>query len=234
MTERMPALFIGHGSPMNALPDSPYAAEWRAIGERLPRPKAVLCISAHWETQGIAATADAQPRTIHDFRGFPPPLYQIQYPAPGDPDLVKRVQALLAPDTVTPSHDWGFDHGSWSVLVHLLPQADVPVVQLSLDMSRPPQGHYALAKRLAPLRDEGVLILATGDFVHNLRAAKWRGDGEPYDWAMRFNDTIKAALASRDLATVIDYQRLPDAALAAPDPEHFYPLLYVAAVQGEN
>jgi 4,5-DOPA dioxygenase extradiol len=227
----MPALFVGHGSPMNALPDSPYAAEWREIGQRLPRPASILAISAHWETQGVAATADAHPRTIHDFRGFPQDLYGVQYPAPGAPELVERLQALLAPTAVKPDLSWGLDHGSWSVLTHLFPDADIPVVQLSLDMTRPPRGHYELARRLAPLRDDGVLILATGDIVHNLRTAKWRGDGAPYDWAVRFNERIKAALEARDHDAVVAYADDPDAALAAPDAEHFYPLLYVAAVQ---
>ncbi len=226
MTSLMPAVFVGHGSPMNALPGSPYAAGWRALGESLPRPRAILAVSAHWETDGVAVTAQAHPPTIHDFRGFPQALFDMRYPAPGAPDLVARIGALLAPTPVAGSDGWGFDHGAWSVLAHLFPDADVPVVQLGLDRALDARGHYELALKLRPLRDEGVLILGSGDIVHNLRAMR---QGPAHDWAARFDARIQTALAAGDIDTVTAIDADEDARLSVPDREHYWPILYAAA-----
>ncbi|MDP3174328.1 MAG: 4,5-DOPA dioxygenase extradiol [Phenylobacterium sp.] len=230
LVPHMPAIFAGHGSPMNALGGA-YAAVWRALGARLPRPKAVLCISAHWFVDETAVTAMEHPRTIHDFYGFPKPLYDMRYPAPGDAWLAERVADILDPVPVRHDHDWGLDHGAWSVLAHLFPAADVPVVQLSIDRRRPGSFHYELGRRLAPLREEGVLIFGSGDVVHNLSAA---GQGIPdYDWAVRFNTLVKDAALAFDHAPLIEPAG-PDADLAIPTPEHYLPLLYVLGAQGED
>ena len=222
---RQPALFFGHGSPMNAL-GGPYAEAWRAIGQEIGKPKGVVMVSAHWETRGAAVTAQSVPETIHDFGGFPAELYAMQYPAPGSPDLAARVADLTG---AARTADWGLDHGTWSVLAHVWPEADVPVVQLSLDTGLDPRGHFDLGRRLAPLRDEGVMIAGSGDFVHNLRTWK-RAGGEPYDWATRFNEAVKAALVGGDHDALIDWVGLAgDAQMSVPTDEHFLPLLYVAA-----
>ena len=222
---RQPALFFGHGSPMNAL-GGPYADAWRDIGRAVGKPKGVVMVSAHWETQGVGVTAQATPETIHDFGGFPAELHAMQYPAPGSPELAARV-AELTGAARTP--DWGLDHGTWSVLAHVWPDADVPIVQLSLDRSLDAQGHFELARRLAPLRDEGVIVAGSGDFVHNLRTWK-RAGGEPYAWATQFNEAVKAALVRGDDDALIDWVGLAeDAQLSVPTDEHFLPLLYVAA-----
>jgi 4,5-DOPA dioxygenase extradiol len=228
---RMPAVFYGHGSPMNAL-GGPYVPAWRALGAEIPRPRAILMVSAHWYIDGVAVTAEARPDTIHDFYGFPPALFEMSYPAPGDPWLAGRVTELLSSEPVRQATDWGLDHGTWSVLVHSYPEADVPVVQLSLDRRRDGAFHYDLAKRLKPLRDEGVLIAGSGDVVHNLRLMHRDGDATPYAWAERFNTRVKAALETHDHAPLIDYLALgEDARLSAPTPEHYLPLLYVLAQQ---
>jgi 4,5-DOPA dioxygenase extradiol len=227
----MPAVFAGHGSPMNAIEDSPARREWQKLGETLPRPKSILCVSAHWETEGVAVTAAERPETIHDFGGFPRELHELTYQAPGDPDLAWRVAALLNPEPVAPDPRRGLDHGAWSVLAAMYPKADVPVVQLSLDMTREGTEHLALAKKLAPLRDEGVLVLATGNIVHNLSFYDPRRR-EPYDWAARFDAKVKALIQADDLDTLADYDGLgPDAELAIPSPEHYLPLLYVLALR---
>ncbi len=237
MSERvphMPTIFIGHGSPMNAL-GGVYAETWRALGESLPRPKAILCISAHWYVEETAVTAMSAPRTIHDFYGFPKPLYDIAYPAPGDAWLAERVTDLLAPIPVRQDHDWGLDHGAWSVLMHLFPRADVPVLQLAIDLRQPPAFHYELGRKLAELRDEGVLILGSGDWVHNLDLAIRTQSATPLDWAARFNETVKALIAARDHGPLIDWASLgQDAALSIPTDEHYLPLLYVLGAQGEH
>jgi 4,5-DOPA dioxygenase extradiol len=231
--ERMPAIFFGHGSPMNAL-GGPWTEAWAALGRRLPRPKAVLCISAHWYVDGIAVTAMERPRTIHDFYGFPRELYHVDYPAPGDPWLAARTADLLAPLAVRADRDWGLDHGTWSVLVHLFPDADVPVVQLSIDRTRPSHFHYELGRRLAPLRDEGVLLCGSGDVVHNLRLIDWSGGGA-LPWAAGFNDRVKSLLVARDDQALVDYAELgEDAALSIPTPEHYLPLLYALGARGED
>ncbi|MFN2461369.1 MAG: 4,5-DOPA dioxygenase extradiol [Candidatus Velthaea sp.] len=229
----MPAVFFGHGSPMNALERNRYTDAWSAVGAAVPRPRAILCISAHWYVPGTAVTFVERPRTIHDFGNFPRALFAVQYPAPGDLDLCRRVADLIGSAEVRLDRSWGLDHGTWSVLVHAFPNADVPVVQLSIDMTKPPAAHFDLAARLAPLRDEGVLIAGSGNVVHNLELIRWSaGSGaEPYDWATRFNTAIREVLESGDRSALLGYQRHPDAALAAPDPDHFFPLLYVMAQQ---
>lgn len=223
MTE--PAVFFGHGSPMNAL-GGPFADVWRDLGRDLGKPRGVVMVSAHWETRGSAVTAQERPETIHDFGSFPRELHEMQYPAPGSPELAARVSALTG---AAAADQWGLDHGTWSVLAHVWPEADVPVVQLSLDREMDARGHYDLASRLTPLRDEGVIIAGSGDFVHNLRTWKRQG-GEPYDWAVDFNEAVKAALAAGDHERLIDWVNLAEnAQLSVPTDEHFLPLLYVAA-----
>jgi 4,5-DOPA dioxygenase extradiol len=232
---RMPAMFFGHGSPMNTLEHNRYTNIWRRLGESVPKPKAILAISAHWYMRGTAVTAMEQPRTIHDFGGFPQELFEVQYPAPGNPALSKRVRQLLAPIEVTLDNSWGLDHGTWSVLVHAFPHADIPVVQLSIDGTKPPSFHYDLAQKLAPLRDEGVLIIGSGNVVHNLGRIQWDEGAKPYDWAVRFNDTVRGYLATHGHAPLIDYMTLgEDARLSVPTPDHYLPLLYVIAQQSEN
>lgn len=229
-TVPMPALFVGHGSPMNAIEDNEFSRAWTQAGETLPRPAAILCISAHWETAGTRVTAEAQPRTIHDFGGFPAPLYALAYPAPGSPALSRLVQATVAPIKLQGDTAWGLDHGAWSVLRRLFPHADVPVVQLSLDYSQPPAYHYALARALQPLRRRGVLIVGSGNVVHNLRLARW--DDFAYPWATEFDATVRDLIVSGQDDPLIDYASLGDAArLAVPSNEHFLPLLYVLGVR---
>ena len=229
---KTPLIFFGHGSPMNAL-GGDYALEWRALGQGIEKPKAMLMVSAHWYIPEIAVTAMERPRTIHDFGGFPDELYQMQYNSPGAPWLAERVAQLLAPAPVRADQDWGLDHGAWSVLAHVWPEADVPIAQLAIDRTKPAPFHYDLGRKLAPLREEGVLIAASGDIVHNLRAM--RGDAGAYDWAARFNDGVKAALAAGDDDTLIDPSRFgQDAALSIPTPEHYLPLLYVLGAKDKN
>jgi len=228
---RMPALFFGHGNPMNAIQENAWTRSWAAIGAALPRPKAVLCVSAHWYVPSTAVTAIAQPRTIHDFGGFPPALFQMQYPAPGAPALAARVAQLLEPTTVALDRSWGLDHGTWSVLAHVYPRADIPVVQLSIDETKAASWHFETAKKLAPLRDEGVLLIGSGNLVHNLHTYSWGNPAvEPYDWAVRFETLARKALAAADLEPLVHYQTLGrDAMLSAPTPDHYLPLLYVLA-----
>ena len=233
---RMPAIFIGHGNPMNALADNVYTRAWARLGAGLPRPTAVLSVSAHWYRPGVHVTAMAAPRTIHDFGGFPPELFAVQYPAPGDRDLGARIAALLAPIAVGADRDWGLDHGTWSVLRHVYPHADVPVVQLGIDESEPAAFHYDLGRRLAPLRDEGVLVIGSGNLVHNLHAYGWgQHSGAPYEWAARFEERARAAMLGGDDRTLVAYEALGrDATLAAPTPDHFLPLLYVLGMRAQR
>jgi 4,5-DOPA dioxygenase extradiol len=222
---RQPAIFFGHGSPMNAL-GGHFAEGWRALGEAVGKPKGVVMVSAHWETLGLAVTAQEKLETIHDFGGFPAELHAMQYPAPGSPELAARVAALTG---AAPTDQWGLDHGTWSVLAHVWPEADVPVVQLSLDRRLGPRQHLDLARGLQPLRDEGVIVAGSGDFVHNLRTWK-RAGGEPYGWATGFNEAVKSALVRGDDDALVDWVGLAeDAQLSVPTDEHFLPLLYVAA-----
>lgn len=215
---------------MNTLARNRYTEAWRAFGESVPRPRAILCVSAHWYTHGTAVTAMERPETIHDFYGFPQALFDVQYPAPGDPALAARVRDVLAPvDVELDRQSWGLDHGAWSVLVHAFPAADVPVVQLSIDANQPPRFHYDLGRALAPLRDDGILVAASGNVVHNLRLMSRRDGAPPFDWAVRFNDRVRGALERREHDALIDYAAGgEDAALAVPTPEHYLPLLYVA------
>ena len=231
MATLMPAVFFGHGNPMNALGHNSYTEAWAEMGRTMPRPKAILCVSAHWYVPRTGVTVSTAPKTIHDFGGFPKELYAVQYPAPGDPALAQRVQQLLAPAPAALDESWGLDHGTWSVLCHVYPQADIPVVQLSIDENKPASFHYEIGARLAPLRDEGVLIAGSGNIVHNLRAYAW-GDVEPYDWAVRFEQTAREKILSGDDSALIQYETLDREALhAVPTPDHYLPLLYVLATR---
>lgn len=227
----MPALFVGHGSPMNAIEDNAFHRTWLELGRRLPRPRAILCVSAHWETRGTSVSGASRPETIHDFYGFPRELFAVRYPAPGDPGLAADVAARVAGTPIRIDPDRGLDHGAWSVLRALFPEADVPVLQLSLDTARPGAWHYALARELAPLRDEGVLILGSGNIVHNLGLYAFDSDAQP-PWAVRFRERTNALILAGDHGPLANHATLgPDAALAVPTPEHYLPLLYVLAVQ---
>ena len=225
----LPAIFFGHGNPLNALQTNAFTNAWREFGQRTPRPRAILAISAHWFVTGTRVTANKAPRTIHDFGGFPRELYEVQYPAPGDPALARRVQSLLAPLPVLLDESWGLDHGTWSVLRHAYPQADVPIVQLSIDEGQPAAFHFELGQRLAPLRAEGVLIVGSGNLVHNLHTYAWgRHVPEPYDWAVRFEAEARRHLLAGEQQPLVDYETLgKDALLAIPTPDHYLPLLYV-------
>jgi 4,5-DOPA dioxygenase extradiol len=226
----MPALFIGHGSPMNTLERNGFTEAWRALGRHLPRPKAILAVSAHWYFGATAVTAMPRPRTIHDFYGFPQPLFDFDYPAVGDPDLAGDIVELVKPEWVGLDRDqWGLDHGTWSVLAHLYPDADIPVVQLSINALRPLDYHLDLARRLAPLRERGIMILASGNVVHNLRLLQWNAPELAYDWAERFDDAVADRLG-RDPGDILKVQEHPDYALAVPTPDHFAPLLYIAGL----
>ncbi|HEX7289088.1 MAG TPA: 4,5-DOPA dioxygenase extradiol [Candidatus Angelobacter sp.] len=234
----LPAIFFGHGNPMNALVRNPYTEAWAEMGRALNRPRAVLSISAHWFVPETGITVSTAPRTLHDFGGFPRELYKVQYPAPGDPELARRVQKLLAPLPVKLDESWGLDHGTWSVLCHVYPKADVPIVQLSIDERQPPAFHYEIGKRLAPLRDEGVLIVGSGNLVHNLRTYAWGNSiVDPCDWAVRFEQQAREMLLAGEHKPLISYEKLgPDALLSIPTPDHYLPLLYVIATrqQGEK
>jgi 4,5-DOPA dioxygenase extradiol len=222
--KRMPVVFVGHGSPMNAIEDSEFSRAWAAAAARLPRPKAILCISAHWQMSGLFVTGMNAPRTIHDFYGFPPELYEARYPAPGSPALAERVREVVSSRQVATDLRWGLDHGCWSVLGRMYPQADVPVVQLSLNREEAGVWHHRIGRELRPLRDEGVLVLGSGNLVHNLGLIDWGGGA--YDWAERFDAQAAALMQSGDHSALSDYARLgPDAALAIPTNEHYLPLL---------
>jgi len=229
LMSRQPAIFFGHGSPMNALLDNSYTEAWARMGREVAKPRAILSISAHWFVPETGVTISTSPRTIHDFGGFPRELYQVQYPAPGDPVLARRVQQLLAPIPVTLDSSWGLDHGTWSVLRHVYPDADVPIVQLSIDESKPASFHFEIGSRLAPLRDEGILIVGSGNLVHNLHAYAWgRHAPEPYEWAVRFETEAKQMMLAGDIKPLIQYEKLGQPALLSiPTPEHYLPLLYV-------
>ena len=226
-TRRMPALFIGHGSPMNAITDNPFRRVWSVLGRELPNPRAVLCISAHWETDQPRICTAAQPETIHDFGGFPAELFAVRYPAPGSPELAQEV-ATCSGGVVIPDARWGLDHGAWQVLMHLFPQADVPVVQLSLPRTYTATQHVDLARKLAPLRDAGVMVIGSGNIVHNLRMLA--SDAITPAWAKAFDAAVAEAIEARDVSALADYQNFPGAAQAVPTPEHYWPLLYVMAM----
>jgi 4,5-DOPA dioxygenase extradiol len=238
MASMLPAIFFGHGNPMNAVASNGYTEAWRRIGQETPRPKAILSISAHWFVPETGVTISTAPKTIHDFGGFPQELYQIQYPAPGDAALARRVQKLLLPLDVKLDNSWGLDHGTWSVLRHVYPAADIPVVQLSIDETKAASFHFEVGKKLAPLRDEGVLIVGSGNLVHNLHTYAWgRHPRDPYDWAVRFEIAAKEMILAGDLKPLVNYETLgKDAALSIPTPDHYLPLLYVLAAgqQGDR
>jgi 4,5-DOPA dioxygenase extradiol len=225
----LPALFLGHGSPLNAIRANAWTRAWERLGHALPRPRAILAVSAHWYVPGTAVTAMASPRTIHDFGGFPRELYAARYDAPGDPALAARIATLLAPVPVDLDQTWGLDHGTWAVLCHVYPKADIPVLQLSIDARRPPRFHYELGTRLRALRQEGVLVLGSGDVVHNLRDYAWdTPTTEAYDWALRFESLVRTRLEAREHEPLVEYAALgADALRSVPTPEHYLPLLYV-------
>lgn len=236
-TQKMPVLFLGHGSPMNAIEENEFVAGFRKIGSEIPKPSAVLCVSAHWETRGTFVTAMEKPATIHDFGGFPQQLFDVQYPAPGSPALAKETKALVHKTDVGLDDKWGLDHGAWSVIKHLYPAANIPVIQMSLDYSQAPQYHYELAKELKTLRDKGVLIIGSGNMVHNLRMVEWNKLNESYgyDWALEANDKMKQFIQQGDHQSLINYSKQGRPfQLAIPSPEHFLPLLYTLALKEEN
>ena len=235
---KLPVLFIGHGSPMNGIEDNVFSRTWAKFGAEIPRPKAVLVVSAHWLTKGTHITAKEAPETIHDFGGFPQALFDVQYPAMGSPELAKATSKLVTSTAVGLDHDWGLDHGTWTVVRHMYPKADIPVLQLSIDYSQPSQYHYNLAKELASLRKKGVLIIGSGNMVHNLRMVAWDKLDEPefgYDWALEINQVFKDKIASGDVKSLIEYEKLGSAAkLAIPTPDHYYPLLYTLGLQDQT
>jgi 4,5-DOPA dioxygenase extradiol len=235
---KMPVLFLGHGSPMNAIEDNEFVSGWRKTGRTIPGPAAILCISAHWETHGTMVTAMERPSTIHDFGGFPQELYEVLYPAPGSPELAGYIKQIIKLTDVGLDEKWGLDHGAWTVIMHLYPEADVPVVQLSLDYNKTPGDHYDLARELAPLRRKGVLIIGSGNMVHNLGMVAWdklNTDNFGFDWAVEAKEKMKSHILTGDHQSLIDYesQGMPFK-LAIPTPEHFLPLLYVLALKEEN
>src|ERR1051326_3111277 len=232
----LPSIFFGHGNPMNALAENAYTAAWRRMGIDLPKPRAILSISAHWFVPGTGVTVSTSPRTIHDFGGFPRELYQVQYAAPGDPELARRVQGLLQPLPVQLDTSWGLDHGTWSVLCHVYPHADIPVVQLSIDKARPAMFHFQVGQKLAQLRDEGILIVGSGNLVHNLHAYAWgRHVPNPYDWAIRFEHRARDLMQAGEHRPLIAYETLgQEALLSIPTPEHYLPLLYVLGTRQQS
>jgi 4,5-DOPA dioxygenase extradiol len=237
-TRRMPVLFVGHGSPMNAIEENEFVEGWRKVGETLPHPKAILCISAHWETRGTFVTAIPKPKTIHDFGGFPKALYDVDYPAPGSPGLAEETKQIVTKTSVGLDEKWGLDHGAWSVIRRIYPNADVPVVEMSLDYYQVPQYHFELAKELSALRNKGVLIIGSGNMVHNLRLVAWDKMNEPefgYDWAIDANEKFKALIESGDYKSLIHYASLgSEVQLAIPTPDHYLPLLYSLALKEKD
>ena len=236
--EKMPVLFIGHGSPMNAIEDNEFSKRWQQMGKEIRTPKAVVVVSAHWLTKGTMVTAMPNPKTIHDFGGFPQALFDVQYPAPGSPELATEIQKLITNSAVELDHDWGLDHGTWSVVKHMYPNADIPVLQLSIDYYKPAAYHYELAKQLLSLRKKGVLIIGSGNMVHNLRMVAWDKLNEPeygFDWALEMNDIFKNKISNGFHKELIQYEKLnKSATLAIPSPDHYYPLLYILALQTDN
>jgi 4,5-DOPA dioxygenase extradiol len=229
----MPVLFVGHGSPMNAIEKNAYHNKWIELGKTLPKPKAILVVSAHWLTKGTKVTAMEKPKTIHDFGGFPQELFDAQYPANGSPEFAKRTEALVTKTKIELDFEWGLDHGTWSVLLPMYPKADIPVFQLSIDYSQPPQYHYDLAKELSALRKKGVLIIGSGNIVHNLGMVDWAG--KVYDWAIEFDEKIKKFIDERNHSEIINYEKMGSIAkLAVPTNDHYLPLLYTLALQQKN
>jgi 4,5-DOPA dioxygenase extradiol len=233
-TDVLPVMFVGHGNPMNAIEDNTFSRTWKTIGKQLPVPSAILSISAHWLTRGTRVTAMEKPKTIHDFGGFPESLYQQNYPAPGAPQLAEQTQKMLPQHHVMLDYDWGFDHGTWSVLIQMFPEANIPVYQLSIDYSKPMQYHYRLAQELQALRNRGVLIIGSGNIVHNLHSIRF-GSQTPYDWAVDFDEKIATWIREGDHTSIVEFQNLGSlATLAHPTVDHFLPLMYVLGLQGKN
>ncbi|MEI8186026.1 MAG: 4,5-DOPA dioxygenase extradiol [Chlorobiaceae bacterium] len=236
MGEVMPTVFFGHGNPMNAIQSNVYTESWRRFGHSIPKPKAILAISAHWYTPDMAVSGTPSPETIHDFYGFPRELFEVTWPAPGSPDLAEHVQKLLLPLSVRFDADRGLDHGTWAVLCHVFPDADIPVVQLSIDERKPPEFHYEIGQLLQPLRDEGTLIVGSGNIVHNLSAYAWGNEHvQPYDWALRFESTVRKLMLEKKDRELLAYRSMgQDAKLSVPSPDHFLPLLYILGLRREN
>ncbi|MCL4531041.1 MAG: 4,5-DOPA dioxygenase extradiol [Chloroflexi bacterium] len=233
MTDKMPVLFVGHGNPMNVIEENEFSRAWDAAGKSLPKPKAIICISAHWVTRGTLVTAMDKPRTIYDFYGFPPEMYEIRYDAPGAPDLAEQVRRIIKNTEVKPDLNWGLDHGTWTVLKRMFPKADVPVIQMSLDANIEAQKHYEVSRQLKELREEGVLIIGSGNIVHNLRMARF--DDSAYDWAVDFDQRIAKWISQNDHEPIIHYEKGDQAsALAINTAEHYVPLLYSLALKDEN
>jgi 4,5-DOPA dioxygenase extradiol len=232
----MPVLFIGHGNPMNAIATNPYTESLSRLGREIPRPKAILCVAAHWMSEGTWVTHQKSPRTIHDFYGFPPELFAVTYPVPGDPGLAERVAAAIPEPRITLDDElWGIDHGTWAILRHMYPKADVPTIQLSIYMERPAPYHYALGRELRRFRDEGVLIVGSGNIVHNLRTMNWDEQADPYPWAREFDGWVRDAIVARShLELVEDYARTEEGRLSVPSPDHYYPLLYALGASYED
>ncbi|MCB9310825.1 MAG: 4,5-DOPA dioxygenase extradiol [Lewinellaceae bacterium] len=236
-SERMPVLFLGHGSPMNAIEENEFVQGFRNVGKEIPKPSAILCISAHWETKGTFVTAMQHPPTIHDFGGFPQALYEVQYPAPGSPELAQKTKDLIKTTTVGLDDQWGLDHGAWSVIKHLYPDADVPVVQMSIDYSQPPSYHYALAREIQKLKNKGVLIIGSGNMVHNLRLVAWNKLNEAFafDWAQEASDKMKQYILNGDHQSLINFRSQGKAfEMAIPTPEHYLPLLYALGLKEKD
>lgn len=237
-SEKMPVLFLGHGSPMNAIEENEFVRGFRAVGKEIQKPKAILCISAHWETKGTFVTAMENPRTIHDFGGFPKALFDVEYPALGSPEIAKETQKIITKTDVGLDEKWGLDHGAWSVIKHMYPNADVPVIQMSIDYSKPASYHFELAKELAALRNKGVLIVGSGNMVHNLRMVAWdKLQGEPYayDWAEEANTKMKSYLLNGDFKSLVNYDKQGKAfELAIPTPEHYLPLIYTLGLKEDK
>jgi 4,5-DOPA dioxygenase extradiol len=234
-TDRMPVLFVGHGSPMNAIEDNEFSRGWVAAAKELPKPNAILCVSAHWLTRGVFVTAMEKPKTIHDYYGFPQALFDVRYPCAGSPVIAEEVMTTVKSTEVKPDQEWGLDHGTWSILNRMFPAADVPVLQLSIDYYQPGQFHYDLAKELSPLREKGVLIIGSGNIVHNLRLAKFGANPTPYDWAIEFDNLSKRLIESKAHDKLIDWESLGEAAkLSIPTPDHYFPMLYALGLQGKE
>lgn len=233
--QKMPVLFVGHGSPMNAIEDNEFSRSWAAIGKEITKPKAIVCISAHWETRGTYVTAMEKPKTIHDFGGFPQELFDVQYPAPGSPKIAKETKEIVKSAIVGLDEAWGLDHGCWSVARRMYPNADIPIIQLSLDYTKNAQWHYDLAKDLAVLRSKGILVLGSGNIVHNLGLINWSDFYAKMDWAEEANEKFKALIKNNDYKSLIDYDKLgKNASLSVPTPEHYLPMLYALRMKGEN
>lgn len=234
-TDKMPVLFVGHGNPMNAIEQNEFSLGWQQMGKILPKPEAILCISAHWETKGTFVTAMPKPPTIHDFGGFPQELFDVQYPAPGSPELALQTQNLITSSAVNPDYSWGLDHGAWTVIRNFYPDADLPVIQMSIDYTREPEFHYKLGKELSALRNKGVLIIGSGNLVHNLRLVQWDNPDSGADWAVEANSLFKKLILTGDHQSLINYNKLGRAVqMSVPTPEHFLPLLYTLGLSDEK